>query len=75
MSLELFKKILSKLTNDHYDFINGFTESIRIIDIINTKINLIKDYNLCRPKIVNGENSFVEAKKMRHLLIETLEKK
>ena len=74
LSNEMFQKIISKISNEHYVFINHLTESIRTIDILNTKINLIQEYNLCKPKIVNYENSFVDAKKLRHLLIETLEK-
>lgn len=71
---ELFQKIILKISNEYYDFINRFIESIRLIDTINNKINLVHEYNLCRPKIVHSENSFVDAKKLRHLLIETLEK-
>lgn len=74
LSNEIFHKIISKISNEHYGFISHLTESIRSIDIINTKINLIQEYNLCKPKIVDCENSFVNAKKLRHLLIETLEK-
>ena len=74
LSAELFQKITLKLTCDYYDFINRLIESIRTIDIINTKVNLVKEYNLCKPKIVNKDNSFVDAKKLRHLLIETIEK-
>lgn len=74
LSNEIFHKIISKISNEHYGFISHLTESIRSIDIINTKINLIQEYNLCKPKIVDCENSFVDAKKLRHLLIETLEK-
>lgn len=71
---ELFQKIILKISNEYYTFINKFIESIRIIDITNNTINLIHEYNLCRPKIVQSENSFVDARKLRHLLIETLEK-
>ena len=74
LSLELFQKIISKINNEHYQYVSRLIQSIRKIDIINTKVNLIHEYNLCRPKIVNSENSFVDAKKLRHLLIETLEK-
>ena len=74
MSNEIFQKIISKISNEHYGFINHLTESIISIDIINTKINLIQEYNLCKPKIVSCENSFVDAKKLRHLLIEKLDK-
>lgn len=74
LSLELFQKIILKINNDHYDFIGRVIQSIRKIDIINTKVNLVHEYNLCRPKIENSENSFVDARKLRHLLIETLEK-
>jgi DNA mismatch repair protein MutS len=74
LSLELFQKIILELSDNHYDFINEIIQSIRNVDIINTKVNLIRDYNLCRPKIVKSENSFVDARQLRHLLIETLEK-
>ena len=50
------------------------TETLKLIDIYNTKCNLIKELNLCKPNIINKEYSFVDAKKMRHILIETIEK-
>jgi len=74
LSLELFQKITLKINNEHYQYVSRLIHSIRKIDIINTKVNLIHEYNLCRPKIIKSENSFVDAKKLRHLLIETLEK-
>lgn len=72
--VDLFKKISSKIRNEYYDYINRLINSIKKIDVINTKITLSKEYNLCKPKIVKSENSFVDAIKLRHLLIETLEK-
>lgn len=50
------------------------TETLKLIDVYNTKCNLIKDFNLCKPNIIDKDYSFVESTKMRHILIENLEK-
>ena len=43
---------------------------ITLIDLIYTKANIAKKYNYCKPTIVPSEKSFVDAKKLRHSLIE-----
>lgn len=43
---------------------------ITMIDILYTKSALAKKYNYCKPTIVNSDKSFVNAKKIRHCLIE-----
>lgn len=71
---EIFQKINKKIYNDYYNFFTDMITAIKNIDVINTKIYLIKEYNLCKPKIVKSEDSFVDATKLRHILIETIEK-
>lgn len=43
---------------------------ITLIDLIYTKASIAKKYNYCKPTIVSCEKSFVDAKKLRHSLIE-----
>lgn len=43
---------------------------ITMIDIIYTKASIAKKFNYCKPKIVESEKAFVNAKGLRHCLIE-----
>ena len=43
---------------------------ITLIDIMYTKGSIAKQFNYCKPEIVDAEKSFVEAKGLRHCLIE-----
>ena len=40
------------------------------IDMLYTKSSIAKKYNYCKPNIVKSDKSFVDAKKLRHCLIE-----
>ena len=46
---------------------------ITYIDILYTKATIAKKYNYCKPNIVKADKSFVDAKKLRHCLIEQLQ--
>jgi DNA mismatch repair protein MutS len=46
---------------------------ITIVDLINAKCIIAKKYNYCKPNIVESDKSFINAKKMRHCLIEHLQ--
>jgi DNA mismatch repair protein MutS len=41
-----------------------------LIDVMYTKGSIAKQFNYCKPEIVDAEKSFVEAKGLRHCLIE-----
>jgi DNA mismatch repair protein MutS len=43
---------------------------ITMIDIIYTKASIAMKFNYCKPKIVGAEKSFINAKGLRHCLIE-----
>jgi len=43
------------------------------IDMLYTKSSIAKKYNYCKPNIVKSDKSFVDAKKLRHSLIETFQ--
>ena len=69
-----FQKISNEIYETYFTYLITLIDTVKVIDIINTKCELTKQYNLCKPNISNRENSFVQAKKMRHILIETLDK-
>ena len=46
---------------------------ITYIDILYTKATIAKKYNYCKPHIVKSEKSFIDAKNLRHCLIEQLQ--
>jgi len=85
-STKIFIRDLISLTFNK--FVDSFGEQLQIeleyiidfitiIDILYAKSHISKKYNYCKPNIVkcNGENtkSFVEAKNIRHCLIEHLQ--
>lgn len=43
---------------------------ITLIDLLHTKSTIAKNFNYCKPNIVKSNKSFVEAKQLRHCLIE-----
>jgi len=43
---------------------------ITLIDVIYAKASLAKQFNYCKPEIVEAEKAFVDAKGLRHCLIE-----
>ena len=43
---------------------------VTLIDVLYTKSTIAKKNNYCKPNIINSDKSFVEAKKLRHCLIE-----
>lgn len=46
---------------------------ITLIDIVFAKANIAKNYNYCKPQIMEASKSFINAKNMRHCLIEHLQ--
>ena len=77
--LDILEKTYKSTINDMYEtYFQHFVyviECIKSIDITNTKANLARQYNLCKPFIEEHCRSFVKATKMRHLLIEHIEKR
>ena len=43
---------------------------VTLIDVLHMKSSLAKKYNYCKPNIVKSDKSFVDAKQLRHCLIE-----
>jgi DNA mismatch repair protein MutS len=61
-SFESFQKKLESIIN-----------FITYIDILYTKSAIAKKYNYCKPNIVKADKSFINAKNLRHCLIEQLQ--
>lgn len=45
-------------------------QCVTLMDVIYTKASIAKKYKYCKPVLVESEKSFVEAKQLRHALIE-----
>ena len=65
----VFNKFIATLEKYQKD-IETIIHFITLIDLIYTKASIAKKYNYCKPTIVACEKSFVDAKKLRHALIE-----
>jgi DNA mismatch repair protein MutS len=74
----LFLNLLNEIENHYYDKITKISKFLSKIDVILCKAYLAKTYRYCRPVIYKEEeeeniNSFVDAKDLRHVLIEHLQ--
>lgn len=62
---------------DHFSAFKNEIESINnfitLVDIIYTKASIAQKYNYCKPTIVHAEKSFINARNLRHCLIEHLQ--
>ncbi len=70
---KIYKEKVQYIYENYYDHLVRLIQTIRQIDIYNNKTILAKQMNLCKPIIEKEEYSFVDAKKMRHILIEIIE--
>jgi len=57
-----------------YEDVVNIIECIKTLDVINTKKNIAITYNYSKPIIKENPNSFLNIKKLRHPLIENLDK-
>lgn len=75
------KDILNRVYNNFIELFENYkqqidviTEFITYLDIIYSKANIAKRYNYCKPVIdENAKKSYVDAKGLRHCLIEHLQ--
>lgn len=67
---EIYKLFLSSLLTFHKEM-ESIIKYVTILDIITTKAYVSKKFNYCKPIIDNGrDKAFLNATKMRHVLIE-----
>lgn len=86
IQLSLKKDTLCKLTKIHYieklnyfydkytklNLFNELKNFVELIDILNSNFKCKKQFNYCRPKIISSKNAFLNAKDLRHPIIEQL---
>ena len=68
-----YKETLQNIKKCYFNHFISFIEMIKELDVFNNHRRLCQQYNLCKPHIQNKTYGFVDAKKMRHLLIEHIE--
>ena len=70
----IYDKIVEQIEILYSESLNTIIQYITILDLLSCKSKIAKKYNYCRPVIVKEEKkSFLEAKGLRHCLIEFLQ--
>ena len=74
--IELVKKqyleVLYKLSQKYNDMFKIISKSIAQIDFIKSNAKTARKYNYCRPTLVQNNNGYFDAKKLRHPIAERL---
>jgi DNA mismatch repair protein MutS len=68
----VYKDFLKQL-NTYQSNIQQISEFIMCLDMLQAKAKIAKDYNYCKPEVVTSDKSFVDARGLRHVLIEQLQ--
>lgn len=74
---DLFRAFLDEIKTNWMGFLQERFRQIALLDVAFTKATIALDYNYCRPELVPWEEegtSFFEARDLRHVLIEHLQK-
>lgn len=69
----VFNKFVENFGEHFQKQFEKIIEFVTIIDILYAKTTISKNYNYCKPTIAKGSKSFVDAKNLRHCLIEHLQ--
>lgn len=70
----VYMDVLKNLEKSWFDELNILSEYVSKLDVLQSKTYVAKTYNYCRPEITeNDKNSFVDAKQLRHCLIEHIQ--
>ena len=68
-----FNEFLTTFENMHLKNIEKCVRYIAIMDVLHCKSHIANTYNYCKPKIVEHPESYVDAKQLRHVLIEHIQ--
>ena len=68
----IYLQILTKLEGYQEQF-DSIIDFVTTIDVVYAKASIALKYNYCKPEIINAPKSFVDAKDLRHSLIEHLQ--
>ena len=70
---DLITSVYNKFISNFEQFqsqLESIINFVTLIDVLHMKSSLAKKYNYCKPNIVKSDKSFVDAKQLRHCLIE-----
>ena len=70
---DLITSVYNKFISNFEQFqsqLESIINFVTLIDVLHMKSSLAKKYNYCKPNIVKSAKSFVDAKQLRHCLIE-----
>jgi DNA mismatch repair protein MutS len=68
----VFNKFVEKFEN-FQNQIKSIINFVTLIDVVYAKSSIAKKYNYCKPTIVEANKSFINAKGLRHCLIEHIQ--
>jgi DNA mismatch repair protein MutS len=66
----IYNRFIEKLGVEFQNHLEKIINFITFIDVIYTKAFIAKNFNYCKPEIIKAEKAFVDAKGLRHCLIE-----
>ena len=69
----VFYKWVENLGEQYQKQLEVIIHFITLIDVLYAKASIAKKYNYCKPELVESDKSFVQAKGLRHCLIEYLQ--
>lgn len=70
---QAYMEFLGMLEKNFYDDLENLALFVSKIDVLQSKTYIAKNYNYCCPIIESAEKSFVDAKELRHCLIEHIQ--
>jgi DNA mismatch repair protein MutS len=70
---KVYIEFLANLEQQFYVELENIASFVSKVDVLQSKTYIAKNYNYCRPIIENAEKSFVDARELRHCLIEHIQ--
>jgi DNA mismatch repair protein MutS len=70
---QVYMEFLGILEQQFYDDLENLASFVSKIDVLQSKVYIAKNYNYCCPIIKSAEKSFVDARELRHCLIEHIQ--
>jgi DNA mismatch repair protein MutS len=70
---EKYQEFLLQMVN-YIEYLHNISEFIGKIDILQNSVYIATKYNYCKPQIIESDKSFINAKGLRHCLIECIQK-
>jgi DNA mismatch repair protein MutS len=72
-SAEAYLRFLKEFQDEYYQVVENIAKCVGAMDVIQSKAFVAGKYNYCRPMIQESPTSFVDAKGLRHCLIEHIQ--